>query len=169
MFKFLKNIKSKIKSSYWTLRIKKSGAKITGQVKVNGPSYVTKRTTIGNNVHFNGMKIQGKGKISIGDNFHSGWGCIIMTHFHNYNNGLAIPYDNTYIIQDVLIEDNVWFGINVTVLPGVKIGEGAIIQAGSVLVSDIPPLAIAGGHPAKVFKYRNSDHYYQLKNEKKFN
>ena len=48
-------------------------------------------------------------------------------------------------------------------LGGVHIGEGAIIQAGSVVVSDIPPYAIAGGHPAKVFKYRDIDHFEYLK------
>ena len=51
---------------------------------------------------------------------------------------------------------------------GVTIGEGAIIQAGSVVVSDIPKYAIAGGHPAKVFKYRDIDHYERLKAEAKF-
>ena len=54
------------------------------------------------------------------------------------------------------------------ILSGVKVGEGAIIQAGSVVVSDIPPCAIAGGHPAKVFKYRDKAHYDKLKYEKKF-
>lgn len=53
-----------------------------------------------------------------------------------------------------------------TILPGVKIGEGAIIQAGSVVVKDIEKYAIAGGHPAKTFKYRDIDHYEKLKQEK---
>ncbi len=48
------------------------------------------------------------------------------------------------------------------------IGEGAIIQAGSVVCKDIPPLAIAGGHPAIPFKYRDKEHYENLKKEKKF-
>lgn len=69
---------------------------------------------------------------------------------------------------DVVIEDNVWLGQNVTVLQGVKIGEGAIIQAGSVVVSDIAACSIAGGHPAKVFKKRNEEHYYELKQEESF-
>ena len=54
-------------------------------------------------------------------------------------------------------------------LAGVTIGEGAIIQAGSVVVSNIPDYAIAGGHPAKVFKYRDIEHYTKLKSEGKFN
>lgn len=49
------------------------------------------------------------------------------------------------------------------VLGGVRIGEGAIIQAGSVVVKDIPRCAIAGGHPAAVFKYRDIEHYDTLK------
>ena len=55
------------------------------------------------------------------------------------------------------------------VLGGVTIGEGAIIQAGSVVVKDIPPLAIAGGHPAVPFKYRDKEHYYRLKELGQFN
>ena len=68
-------------------------------------------------------------------------------------------------IYDVVIEDNVWLGNRVIVLPGVTIGEGAIIQAGSVVVKDIPKYAIAGGHPAKVFSSRDKDHYEMLKKE----
>lgn len=53
-------------------------------------------------------------------------------------------------------------------LGGVKIGEGAIIQAGSVVTRNIPSCAVAGGHPAVVFKYRDKEHYYKLKSEGKF-
>ena len=51
---------------------------------------------------------------------------------------------------------------------GTVIMQGAIIQAGSVVCTDIPDCAIAGGHPAKAFKYRDKEHYYKLKDEKKF-
>ena len=136
--------------------------------KVNGESYVTPNTTLGNNVNFNGMKIQGSGNVTIGDNFHSGIECMIITSSHNYDKGNAIPYDDTVISKDVVIEDNVWLGNRVIILPGVKIGEGAIIQAGSVVTKDIPECAIAGGHPAKVFKQRDVPHYIRLKREGKF-
>ena len=66
------------------------------------------------------------------------------------------------------IGDNVWLGTRVIILPGVKIGEVAIIQAGSVVVNSIPCCAIAGGHPAKAFNYRDKEHYYKLKEEIKF-
>ena len=113
------------------------------------------------------MKVTGNGNVTIGNNFHSGGGILILTSNHNYE-GKSIPYDETTIDGDVVIEDNVWLGQNVTILQGVKIGEGAIIQAGSVVVSDIPSCSIAGGHPAKVFKMRNEPHYYALKSKNTF-
>ena len=80
----------------------------------------------------------------------------------------AISYDDSYVREDVAIGDNVWFGVNVIVVPGVEIGEGAIIQAGSVVTDDVPKGAIAGGHPAEVFSYRDMEHYERLKREGKF-
>ncbi len=159
--------KLKFNNIYYASRVKKQAASLDGKIYVGGKSFVTNKTHLGNNVNFNGMSIVGKGNVYIGDNFHSGPGCQIITSFHNYE-GNALPYDEKTIDKDVIIEDNVWFGNNVIVLGGVKIGEGAIIQAGSVVCKDIEPLGIAGGHPATVFKYRNKSHYYNLKNNKKF-
>jgi acetyltransferase-like isoleucine patch superfamily enzyme len=124
-------------------------------------------TKVGKNGNFNGIKIRKSGKVTIGDNFHSGYDCEILTQNHNFE-GTLIPYDHTNIVKDTHIGDNVWLGNRVTILPGVTIGEGAIIQAGSVIVSNIPECAIAGGHPAKVFSSRNKEHYFKLKLEKKF-
>ena len=137
-------------------------------LRVNHNSNVTKKTILGNNVNFNGMNITGGGNIQIGNNFHSGKECLMISQNHNYDFGNAVPYDATYICKDIVVEDNVWLGERVIVLGGVTIGEGAIIQAGSVVVSDIPKCAIAGGHPAKVFKYRDIEHYEKLKAETKF-
>lgn len=133
------------------------------------PCTVSKTTHLGHNVNFNGMAIVGGGKVTIGDNFHSGVECRMISQFHRYDDGNAIPYDTKeYIFRDIVIEDNVWLGDRVIILGGVTIGEGAIIQAGSVVVSDIPKYGIAGGHPAKVFKYRDSEHYEKLKADGKF-
>jgi acetyltransferase-like isoleucine patch superfamily enzyme len=70
--------------------------------------------------------------------------------------------------KEVIIKDNVWFGNRVLILPGVTIGEGAIVQAGSVVVSDVPNCAIVGGAPAKSFGMRNTDRYFELKSKKAF-
>lgn len=58
--------------------------------------------------------------------------------------------------QDVILEDDVWLGANVTLLNGVKIGRGAVVAAGSVCRSKIPPYAIVAGNPAKVVGFRFS-------------
>ncbi len=55
---------------------------------------------------------------------------------------------------DIVVEDDVWVGYGATVLSGVRIGQGAIVAAGSVVTKDVPPYAIVGGVPAKVMKYR---------------
>lgn len=127
---------------------------------------LTPRVKIGNNCHFNGIRIQGAGNVVIGNNFHSGMNVLFISADHNYDGGNALPYDNTYISGDIIIDDNVWIGSNVIILKNVHLGEGCIIQAGSVVTKDIPPLAIAGGHPAKAFKYRDVEHYNKLKSEK---
>ena len=58
---------------------------------------------------------------------------------------------------DTVVGNDVWIGQNVTVLPGVHIGNGAIIGANSVVASDIPPYCVAVGNPCKVIKKRFDD------------
>jgi acetyltransferase-like isoleucine patch superfamily enzyme len=63
---------------------------------------------------------------------------------------------------DIVIEDDVWLGVNVAVMDGVIIGQGAIIGAGAVVTKDIPPYTIAGGVPARVLRARQADDIPQL-------
>lgn len=149
-------------------RVKIQCGGFAGRIQVGGPTIVTGRTFLGDNVNFNGLVIQGGGKVVIGDNFHSGVDCLFICQNHNFDRGNAIPYDSTYIYKDITIGDNVWLGSRVIVLGGVSIGEGAIIQAGSCVVADIPAYAIAGGHPAKIFSNRDVKHYKKLKNQGRF-
>lgn len=138
------------------------------ELYVGGKTVLSSKTILGKNPSFNGMVINGIGRVTFGDNFHSGTECLIITSNHNYDKGTKIPYDETHVVKDVVIEDNVWFGDRVIILPGVHIGEGAIIQAGAVVVKDVPKYGIVGGNPAKVFKYRDKEHYCKLKEQKKF-
>lgn len=55
-------------------------------------------------------------------------------------------------VKKVIIEDNVWLGTGVIVLPGVRIGNGSIIAANSVVNKNVPPMVIAGGNPLKIIK-----------------
>jgi hypothetical protein len=51
------------------------------------------------------MTIVGRGKVVIGNNFHSGPECLMIAQIYNYDHGNAVPYDNTYIPKDIIIED----------------------------------------------------------------
>jgi acetyltransferase-like isoleucine patch superfamily enzyme len=57
----------------------------------------------------------------------------------------------------VRIGDRVWIGSKVSILPGVEIGEGAVIGANSVVSKDVPPFSIVGGVPARVLKQINKN------------
>lgn len=136
---------------FYRLIVKLRAAKAGNNLHVNRFSVVSRKTYLGDNVNFNGIRISGCGKVFIGNNFHSGRECLIISQNHNYDYGKAIPYDDTYIAKDVSIGDNVWLGDRVIILGGCNIGEGAIIQAGSVVVGNIPPLAIVGGGELQKF------------------
>ena len=110
----------------------------------------------------------GKAKITIGKYCHFGKRLTIYAFNHKYENALSIPYDGNTIDKDVVINDFVWLGANVTIVPGVNIGEGVIVGAGAVVTKDVPPCAIVGGNPAKVIKYRDKDLFYDLKSKKNF-
>ena len=56
----------------------------------------------------------------------------------------------------IVIEDDVWIGANTLVMPGVTIGRGAVIGAGSIVTKDIPPMCVAAGNPAKVIRRHSS-------------
>ncbi|MFF0740366.1 CatB-related O-acetyltransferase [Streptomyces sp. NPDC004111] len=58
---------------------------------------------------------------------------------------------------DTVVGNDVWFGHQVTVMPGVRIGDGAIIAAGAVVTADVPPYTIVGGNPARTIRQRFSD------------
>jgi acetyltransferase-like isoleucine patch superfamily enzyme len=147
--------------------IKKTVKSHKGFIFVGGRTRLSSETVLGENVSFNGMTVLGYGEVSIGNNFHSGAECLLITSNHNYE-GTAIPYDNSHICKKIVIGDNVWFGSRVTILGGVTIGEGAIIQACALVHKDVPKGAIVGGSPSKIIKYRNLEHYEKLKIQKKF-
>ncbi len=167
IYRFITGLQRQIAQSYWTWRAKIACHSYTPPLKAAFHCKFSKNTYLGKNTSFNGFEVTGEAVVKVGDNFHCGKNCKVITSFHNYN-GSKLPYDETYIQKDVTIEDNVWLGSDVTILGGVRIGEGAIIQAGSVVAKTVPKLAIAGGHPATPFKYRDKNHYFKLKEQGQF-
>ena len=107
--------------------------------------------TIGLNFYSDvNLTILDQGGVSIGDNVILGPNVNIYTASHPYNEVQRIK--GLEYAKPVKIYDNVWIGGNVTILPGVKINQGAIIGAGSVVTHDIPPYVIAVGNPCEVVR-----------------
>ena len=162
------NKRYELKKKLWLIKAKYTGISSYGKgLYIGGKCDFEANIKVGDNVNFNGIKRVGKGYVNIGNNFHSGIECMIITDNHNYE-GKEIPYDDTYIYKTINIEDNVWIGNRVLICGNTTIGEGAIIAAGSVVTKNIPPFAIVGGNPAKIIKYRDIEHYQKLKEQKKF-
>lgn len=145
-----------------------SAKEIRGRIWIGGPTSVSKETTLGAFSSLNGVIVKGVGACEIGDYVHTGTDVLIITSNHNYRSKLQLPYDDVELSKDVSIGRACWLGDRVIILPGVTIGEGAIIQAGAVVVSDIPRLGIAGGNPAVVFRFRDEQSYEALASDGRF-
>ena len=84
---------------------------------------------------------------------------LVYDHDHDYRKWPTKEYRTS----PISIGENVWVGTHALFLPGVTIGEGAVIGAGSVVTKDVPPLAVVGGNPSSILKFRDSETYYKLK------
>ncbi len=109
---------------------------------------------IGNNTRIHASCIHAKSKVSIGNNCLIAGNCqIIDSSGHELL--LENPSQRIYSVSkpnEIIIEDNVWIGMNSIILPGVTIGEGAVIAAGSIVTKDVPTQTLVGGNPAKILK-----------------
>ncbi len=104
---------------------------------------------LGKRVFINsGCKFQDQGGITIGDDVLVGHNCVIAT----LNHATAPNRRGDMIPAPVIIEDKVWIGANVTILPGVTIAAGAILAAGAVVTKDVEAESIVGGVPARLLK-----------------
>ena len=93
----------------------------------------------------------------------------ISTHPFYFNPKLKIVTEDFRKKSTLIIGNDVWIGANVTILPNVvKIGDGVIIGAGSVVTKNIPDYAIVAGNPAKIIKYRFNDDQIKVIKESKW-
>ena len=86
--------------------------------------------------------------VNIGNNVYIGMETTIITTTHEIGSSEQRCGEN--IVRPILIEDGAWIGAKSVILPGVTIGKGCIIQAGSVVYKDCKPNCIYGGNPAKM-------------------
>ena len=94
------------------------------------------------------------GGVEIGDRSMIGFKTMILAGNHVIPDGRAPIFYSGLVRKKVIIKNDVWIGGNCLILPGVVIGEGAVVAGGSVVTKDVPAFAIVGGVPAKVIKMR---------------
>jgi acetyltransferase-like isoleucine patch superfamily enzyme len=120
------------------------------------------KIVIGNNVSMNyDCHIGCINRIVIGDNVLMGSRILITDHFHGEINAdmLKAPPAQRKITSrgPVVIEDNVWIGEGVAIMPNVRIGRNSIIGANAVVADDLPPNCVAGGVPARVIRFLTAE------------
>ena len=157
MFKFIKRV---IKSNFKLFGIIKEN-KVP--IKINPKLIGTKQAgdisliKIGNNVSFSGdILLYANAPIEIGDNSMIAFHVIFHTSTHDYNDH---PMWNKRIDKPIKVGKHVWIGTGSIILPGVIIGDYAVVAAGSVVTANVPEGAIVGGNPARIIKYRNNTSY----------
>jgi acetyltransferase-like isoleucine patch superfamily enzyme len=105
---------------------------------------------INENVFFNGF-----GGVKIGDHCLIGRGTSFFSGGHIFSNSNVPVISQGLVAKPISVGDDVYFGLNCVILGGVTIASGAVIAAGSVVVSDVPSNAVVAGSPAKIIRYRN--------------
>lgn len=110
--------------------------------------------SIGNNTYIGRWTIiLAHQSVTIGNDCSIAPGCHITDVNHGTASGRLIR-KQALISKPIRIGNDVWIGAGCSILPGVTIGEGAVIGARSVVTHDVPPQAVAVGSPAKVLRYR---------------
>lgn len=142
-----------LKSNYMRIQGAKIGKGITYYpgIKIN-PCMNIK---LGNQVDLAwGVIITTGGGVEIGDRSLIGYRTIISSANHIIPPNKEKIFYSGHEPKKIIIENDVWIGGNCVITAGVRIGEGAVVAAGSVVTKDVPPFTIVGGVPAKIIKER---------------
>lgn len=105
-----------------------------------------------------GINARLSGSVEIGNNVMMGPNCTMYSRNHCFERTDIPMCEQGFLPEEtIVIGDDVWIGGHVIILPGVHIGRGAIVGAGSVVTKDVPEYAIVGGNPAKIIRFRNGE------------
>jgi acetyltransferase-like isoleucine patch superfamily enzyme len=116
--------------------------------------YSPERLTVADNVSINsGVTILAQGGVSIGEYTMISPGVIIVSVSHNYSKLGKEAWDGQ-TRKPVIIGRDVWIAAGAIILPGVTVGDGAVVAAGSIVTKDVPPYTVVAGLPAEVTKKR---------------
>jgi maltose O-acetyltransferase len=98
-----------------------------------------------------------RGGLAIGDNVNLSGFSFFISQEHDVND----PFGHT-TLSKIVIEDDVWVATHSIILPGVRVGRGAVIAAGSLVTKDVPAYTVVAGNPAKPIRKRSKDIRYRL-------
>lgn len=144
---------ARTRALFWALFCKQIGENvyILNSVDILSPSNVE----IGRFTCINKFsRLDGHGHLSIGNYVMIGPYCEILSATHNYKNKSIPMLKQGIQRKTTVIGDDVWIGTKSIIMPGVYVGNGAIVGAGSVVTKDVPQNAIVAGVPARVIKFR---------------
>lgn len=102
-----------------------------------------------------GCYLSGEGGLTIGAEVLIGPHVKIFSAGHAVHGGETSIFRNALTYAAVCIDDGAWIGGGASILPGVRIGRGAVVGAGSVVTKDVAPFAIVAGNPARLLHYRD--------------
>lgn len=127
----------------------------TGQkINIGRNADISRKVSIGNESSI-GDRSYLQGEIHIGEFVMMGQECRIYTTNHRMDNTeIPMCHQGDDLEKPVYIGNDVWIGSRVTILPGVHIGDGAVIGASAVVTKDVPEYAVIGGNPARILNYR---------------
>lgn len=97
------------------------------------------------------------GPVTIGNHVNLAQGITVTALNHNFSDTTKRIDEQSISTKHVTIEDDVWIGANAVILPGVTIGQHAVVAAGAVVTSDVPANTVVGGVPARIIKKINSE------------
>jgi acetyltransferase-like isoleucine patch superfamily enzyme len=134
---------------------------VAGALLITGAGSVSKLLTIGSGSYISGpLQVDLEARVQIGARVYMGYEVMLVTVDHEV--GDSSQRCGRRVFRPICIEDGVWIGSRAVILPGVRIGQGAVVGAGAVVTRDVPAHALVAGVPAKTVRDLNDEAFDQV-------